>query len=535
MSAESLSRGVPPQAVLPGDASGGNTPRARLTMRGITKSFGSVTVLQGVDLEIQAGEIHGLVGQNGAGKSTITRILAGGYPDYGGQISIDGHEVRLETPRGARELGISVVYQELSLVPHMTVAENILLGVEEGRIFYNPRRLRRRAAQLLDEAGMAGEFRLDATVGGLSAGVQQRVEIAKALTRNVKVLVLDEPTARLTGAERDRLIGLMHKISNGGTSIIFISHFLDEVLAVTSELTVLRDGAVTANGTSSNFSIDSLSVALVGRQLASEVRTLNSSGDQGLEVLRAVNLTGGRQVHDVSLTLRSGEILGVAGLVGSGRSTLARLLVGAQQPTDGSIEVKGRRVRLHSPKHALRLGIGLVSEDRRTQGLIKPCSAGENIVVMWLSKVKTRLGFVSPGRLRRLAQEAVTDFNVRPPSPGRIVTTFSGGNQQKILIARAVIARPDVLIFDQPTAGTDVGTKAEIHQILRNLTTGGGAILIISDDVHELLTLCDRLVVMRRGRVISEPSPEIGADDLVALMTVGTSADEDLPSVGRSV
>jgi ABC-type sugar transport system ATPase subunit len=491
----------------------------------VTKSFGSVSVLKGVDLEVQAGEIHGLVGQNGAGKSTITRILAGGYPDYGGQIKIDGLDVRLATPRGARQHGIAVVYQELSLVSNMSVAENIMLGEESGRFFYNPRRLRKNAEQLLDEVGMAGELRLDSTVGSLSAGVQQRVEIAKALTRKVKVLVLDEPTARLTSAERDQLIGLMHKISRGGTSIVFISHFLDEILAVTTELTVLRDGAVTAKGSTASYGINSLSVALVGRQLAQEVRIIKSDRTEGTDLLRATDLSGGRQVHDVSLVLRSGEILGLAGLVGSGRSTLARLLVGAQQPSGGSLEVHGKTVRLRSPRHALRLGIGFVAEDRKTQGLITSGSAANNIVLMWMAKVKSRFGLVNPSQLKRLARDTVTKFNVRPADERRLINTFSGGNQQKILIARAVIARPDVLIFDQPTAGTDVGTTSEIHQILRGLTAEGKAILIISDDVHELVTLCDRLIVMRRGRAICEPPPDISSHELVELMTVGMSEE----------
>ena len=351
------SRGIPPAAVSPAGGGDGNSRAARLALLNVTKSFGSVSVLKGVDLEVQAGEIHGLVGQNGAGKSTITRILAGGYPDYGGQIKIDGLDVRLATPRGARQHGIAVVYQELSLVSNMSVAENIMLGEESGRFFYNPRRLRKNAEQLLDEVGMAGELRLDSTVGSLSAGVQQRVEIAKALTRKVKVLVLDEPTARLTSAERDQLIGLMHKISRGGTSIVFISHFLDEILAVTTELTVLRDGAVTAKGSTASYGINSLSVALVGRQLAQEVRIIKSDRTEGTDLLRATDLSGGRQVHDVSLVLRSGEILGLAGLVGSGRSTLARLLVGAQQPSGGSLEVHGKTVRLRSPRHALRRAV----------------------------------------------------------------------------------------------------------------------------------------------------------------------------------
>jgi ABC-type sugar transport system ATPase subunit len=250
-------------------------------------------------------------------------------------VEIDGTEVRLATPRGARRQGIAVIYQEFSLVPQMSVAENIVLGEEPDRFFHDPRRLRARAERLLEEVGMAGGFRLDAVVGSLSAGDQQRVEIAKALVRQAKVVVLDEPTARLAGPEREQLIELMHTIAKLGTGLVFISHLLDEVIAVTTEVTVLRDGVVVAEGPTSSFGLDSLSAALVGRQLAQEVRSSDTGSPQASALLQATDLSGGRQVRDVSLVLRSGEILGVAGLVGSGRSTLARMLVGAKQPTGG--------------------------------------------------------------------------------------------------------------------------------------------------------------------------------------------------------
>jgi ABC-type sugar transport system ATPase subunit len=431
----------------------------------------------------------------------------------------------LATPHEARQQGIAVIYQEFSLVPQMSVAENVMLGDEPGRFLHNPGQLSEMAGRLLEEIGMGGEFRLDAIVGSLSAGDQQRVEIAKALVRKAKVLVLDEPTARLTAAERERLTTLMHRIAERGTGLVFISHFLDEIIAVTNRVTVLRDGAVVAKGPTSSFDLDSLSIALVGRQLAHEMSLSNLGAPEGIELLRATDLSGGRQVRDVSLVLRAGEILGVAGLVGSGRSTLARLLVGAQQPTAGNLEMRGKPVRFRNPREALRTGVAFVPEDRNTEGLVTTGSAADNLVLMWLAKARLRLGLVKPRDLQRRAREAVDAFNVQPADERRRVATFSGGNQQKVLIARGVVAQPDVLIVDQPTAGTDVGTKAEIHHILRTLVGERKAVLVISDDMDELTTLCDRLIVLRRGRIIAEPTPDISNQELIGLITVGASVE----------
>ena len=478
----------------------------RLSLQDISKSFGDVTVLHDVSMDVAAGEIHGLLGQNGAGKSTLMRVLAGGYPDYRGTVRLDGEVVAMTSPAAAQAQGIAIIYQEFSLVPHLTVAENILLGREPGRIAYSTRQVRAEAAGVLEKIGMAGELPLDETVRGLSTSTQQRIEIAKALSRDARVLVLDEPTSRLDGAERTKLFALMHRLAAGGTSLVFISHFLEEVLAVTSRLTVLRDGYAVARGKSEDYSLETLSQALLGqdlqRQEEAERKHTTTAAGECLLAARAIEV--GRRVRGVSLELHAGEIVSLAGLMGSGRTTFVKSLIGAVKMTGGEVELRGRPVRLRNPTQALRAGVALVPEDRRAQGLVGALPARDNIVIMSLIRQPSRLGFVKTSGLRGLAKRAVEDLEVRPADDTRAASTFSGGNQQKLLIARAVLSGVDVMIVDQPTAGVDVGTKAQIHRILRGLADEGKAILVVSDEIDELLTMGDRILVMREGALAGE-------------------------------
>jgi ribose transport system ATP-binding protein len=494
----------------------------RLELRGITKAFGDVTVLQAVSMQLARGEIHGLLGQNGAGKSTLTRVLAGGYPDYRGTVHIDGQVADMRSPHASQKHGVAVIYQEFSLVRQLTVAENILLGVEPDRMTYRARVVRRRAAQLLEEVGMADEVPLDSVVAGLSTSTQQRVEIAKALSRNAKLLILDEPTSRLGAAEREHLFALMRRIAAAGTAMVFISHFLEEVLAVTSRLTVLRDGAVVADGPSAKYDPASLGSALLGRALEQReaVEARKAGNRPGQALLSTTALACGHSVKDISLTLHAGEIVGVAGLVGSGRTTLAKALVGAVPVDAGVVNCHGKAVRFKSPKQALKAGIALVPEDRRAQGLIGALSASENVVLMSLARRPSRFGFVSPGGLRKTAKRAIDQFEVRPAEEDRRGSMFSGGNQQKLVLARAILADTDILVIDQPTAGVDVGTKAQIHRILRGAADQGKAILCISDEIDELLVLSDRLLVMRDGRLVAERNRgEVGREELITMMS----------------
>jgi len=498
----------------------------RLSLKEISKSFGDVTVLHNVSMDVAAGEIHGLLGQNGAGKSTLMRVLAGGYPDYRGTVALDGEVVEMTSPAASQAWGVAIIYQEFSLIPHLTVAENIMLGREPGRIGYSSRQVRTEAADVLERIGMAGDLPLDDTVSGLSTSMQQRIEIAKALSRNARVLVLDEPTSRLDGNERTKLFALMHRLAAAGTSLVFISHFLEEVLAVTSRLTVLRDGYAVARGRSEDFSLESLSHALLGQTLESqeEAERAQSRDSVGPELFAAKNVQVGQRVRGVSLSLHAGEIVSLAGLMGSGRTTFVKSLIGAIKMSGGEIELRGKTTRFRNPTQALRAGVALVPEDRRAQGLVGVLPARENIVMMSVIRQPSKLGFVRPSALRGLAQRAVEDLEVRPADDARLASTFSGGNQQKLLLARAVLSGVDVMIVDQPTAGVDVGTKAQIHRILRELADEGKAILVVSDEIDELLTVGDRILVMREGALAGEyRRGELDRSKLIAELTARTA------------
>lgn len=498
---------------------GGAESPPRLAMSAVGKSFGAVSVLRDVDLTLMPGEIHGLIGQNGAGKSTLTRILAGAHHDYTGSIAIDGRPVDIRSPRDAMQHGVAVIYQEFSLVPSMTVAENIALGVEPGRLSYSAAATRRLASEWLARAGVADEVPLEAPVASLSAAARQRVEIAKALSRNASVLVLDEPTSRLAGPDRERLFMLMRRIAAAGTSLIFISHFLEDVLAITERLTVLRDGAVVEAGPTSSFDRARLGALMLGEAVQERRHTPPPVGPTArTTVLSTTGLSCGHRVEDVSITVGAGEIVGLSGLVGSGRSTVARALVGATRVRAGTIEIGGREVSFRNPREARKAGVVLVPEDRRAEGLIGVRSATENVAALALSNAG-RWGFVSRRQVRRLGEEAVVRFEVRPPDGNRRANTFSGGNQQKLLLARAILAEPSVLIVDQPTAGVDVGAVAQIHHILRSEAGRGAGVLLVSDDLDEVLTLCDRVYVMRRGTIVTEVArADLSRDALLSLM-----------------
>lgn len=482
------------------------TDSYRVELIDITQRFGNTTVLHGVTVRLQPGEIHSLVGQNGAGKSTLTKILGGVHPDHGGTVRIDGVDCRMSSPREAGKHGVGIIFQELSLIPSLTVAENILLGMEPGRGYSRARTLSV-AKEIVARVEMLSELPLDVPVATLSTGMQQRVEIAKALSRDARVLVMDEPTARLSGPERDDLRNLILQLAADGITVIYISHFLEEIFSTCQSVTVLRNGHVVDSGPTSSYTMSSLTRAMLNEALAHEELDQTPETREFTEApLLSLEGVGGPRLHGVDLDIRPGEIVGVAGLVGSGRTRLAKTVVGAEPSTAGEIRVRGRRVRLRSPREALRLGMVLIPESRKTEGIVGIASAHTNMIGMAVDRRLSRLGLVNRREGRRVAARMFTELEIRPAAPGQAAESFSGGNQQKLLMARALLAQPNLIVADQPTAGVDVGTKAQIHHLLKETAANGTALLIVSDDLEELLALSDRILVMRNGRVIAERS-----------------------------
>jgi ribose transport system ATP-binding protein len=503
----------------------------------VGKRFGSSVVLSDVSFSLEPGRILGLVGQNGAGKSTLVKILAGLHPDYTGSVAIDGRAVHLVNPRQARAAGIAVIYQEFSLVSEMTVAENLLLGREPGSFAYRPREIARRAARVLQDAGIDIGVPLSTPVAGLSPAMKQRIEIVKALSENASVLLMDEPTARLSNTETRWLFATMRELAERGVGVVFISHFLEEVLEVTDWITVLRNGRVVASAPSADLRLDAMTSLMLGEQLRTQLadRPAHDGRDpRGPASLEARDLSVGERLRDISVQVRSGEIVGVAGLVGSGRSRLCRALAGVDAPTGGQLLLCGEPVRLRSPRQALRAGIALIPEDRKHQALSLAGSVRDNLTLMALNKGMGPLGITPVSRVSRLAARYVEQLKVHPPDLNAPVGTLSGGNQQKVVVGKILAAQPQVLIIDQPTAGVDVGTKAQLHRVLRDLAASGAALLVVSDDLDELFTLSDRMCVMRRGTIAWQgPAAEMDRERLLREISVaGPPADTAVTAHG---
>jgi len=474
-------------------------------MEKISQTFGTTRVLKEVDLDVSPGEVHALVGQNGAGKSTLMKILGGLYPDHKGLIEIDGHPAQLANPRAALKHGIGMIYQELSLIPTMSVAENILLGIEPGKGSYSRRGILAAAKRVVERVPMLSGLPLNVPAGELSTGLQQRVEIAKALARDARVLVMDEPTARLSGPERDDLRDLIRELSANDISIIYISHFLEEIFEYCSALTVLRNGSVVGRGRTSDFTIGSLTRTMLGAELAAEEFDPAHTGRPPATGIPVIELTGvsGPRIADVDLSIRKGEIIGLAGLVGSGRTRLAKTLTGAESMTAGTFYMDGVLKTVANPRQALKMGIVMLPENRKTEGLIGIASARENMILNALDRGLTRFGLVRSKAVLAESRKQFAELEIRPNTPSLPAARFSGGNQQKILLARALLAKPRVLIIDQPTAGVDVGTKAQIHGLIRQVASEGTAVLVVTDDLDEMLALADNVLVLKSGRVVS--------------------------------
>jgi rhamnose transport system ATP-binding protein len=490
-------------------------PSPLLELRAIAKSFGGARALRGVDFDLAAGEVHALVGENGAGKSTLVRIIAGAHAPDGGTVAIAGRAVGKFDPAAAHALGIACIYQQPALFPDLTVAENLGLRLESGspwqRVDWAGRR--RRAGEWLARIGA----RLDPEreIRTLSMPEQQLVEIACAVGAGARVVIMDEPTASLTRQEQDLLYGVVRDLRRQGIGVIYISHRLEEVLALADRVTVLRDGESVGTFRAGAISEPELIRLMVGREM-----DLIPSGGQpsaGAVLLSLRNLgCAASGVHEVSLEVRRGEILGLAGLVGAGRTELARILFGLTPATAGEIVFDGERLRLRSPAEAIARGIAYVPEDRRRHGVVLEMPVEENITLA-LHRRLFPGSWLRRGAERSLALEYLRDLAVKCPGPAAPAGSLSGGNQQKISLARWLATRPRLLILDEPTQGVDVGAKRELHRLIRRLAAEGLAVLLISSDLPEVIGLCDRIGVMRGGTLAAVLPGKSDPHDVMAV------------------
>ena len=490
-----------------------------LALDGITKSFPGVQALKGVSFDVTPGEVHALLGENGAGKSTLIKIMSGVHAADGGAMRLDGRDIRLNGPHDARRAGIATIYQELLLFPELTVAENVFMG-------HAPRRawgaldwpaMRAKARVLLDSLDIH-DLDVAQVVGTLSVGNRQRVEILRALSQDARILIMDEPTAALTEHDVQRLFAIVRRLRARGVSIVYISHRLEEVFLLADRVTVLRDGEHVATKEVRNTDTADLIQMMVGRRIESLFPKFDVA--RGAAVLEVRDLSRPPQTRGVSLTVHAGEIVGLAGLVGSGRSELAQAIFGVTPATGGSILVDGRPARVASVADARRLGIAYVPEDRGTQGLVRPMTVRENASLAVLQDI-SRLGFIDRAAEARLAREMVAQFGVRTAGVEQIVNKLSGGNQQKIVLGKWLATKPKVLILDEPTRGIDVGAKAEIHRLMSELAKQGLAILMISSELPEVLGMSDRVLTMREGRLVAEFSRAEATQELVAGAMMG--------------
>ncbi len=469
-------------------------------MRGIRKAFPGVVALDGVELTLHAGEVHVLLGENGAGKSTLMKILSGAYRRDAGAILINGVEAAIQSPRDAIRHGIRVIYQELNLVPQLSVAENIFLGQVPTKMpgVIDWRRLHAATARLLGDLGMS--LAPATQVRHLSLAERQMVEIAKALKDDASILVMDEPTSALTSREVDQLFTLIGRLTARGVAIVYITHRLDEVYRIGTRVTVLRDGRHVATRPLAETTVSELVRLMADRDLGKHFpRQRAPPGD---ELLRVEHLGRGQALHDITLSLRAGEVVGVAGLLGAGRSELARVIAGADRATTGTIVIRGIAAVLRSPAAAIRRGLGLLPEDRKADGLVSWLTVARNIALPHGGRLG-RFGFLPPGRETALAAPIVRDLRVKA-APAQPVRLLSGGNQQKVVLGKWLAGDASIFIFDEPTRGVDVGAKVEIYHLMNRLTARGAGILMISSELPELLGMSDRIVVMHRGRIQAE-------------------------------
>jgi ribose transport system ATP-binding protein len=471
-----------------------------LQMRGICKQFPGVVALNDVALALQPGEVHVLLGENGAGKSTLVKILSGAVEKDAGEILLAGRRVEIAGPDHARRLGISSIYQELTLVPYLSVAENVFLGKAPRRWgLVDWRRMRDEAERLLHGLGVRLDVRRAA--GGLGLAQQQMVELARALADEARVLVMDEPTSALTGVEVERLFETIARLIARGVAVVYISHRMNEVFRIGHRVTVLRDGRNVATRALTGVTVGELVQMMANRDVSDQYPRREVR--RGRELLRVEGLTRRGVLHDIHLSLHAGEVLGIAGLVGAGRTELARAIMGADPIDNGRITIRGHAARLKTPAAAVRQGIGFLPEDRKAHGLVLSLSVQRNIALPNHRRV-SNWGLVDSARERREAQRMIDQLRIKTPNPDQLTRWLSGGNQQKVVLAKWLAGHAEIFIFDEPTRGIDVAARRDIYELMNSLVVHGAGLLMVSSDLPEVLGMSDRVLVMRQGRIQAE-------------------------------
>jgi len=483
-----------------------------LSMKGITKSFSGVAALKNAALDLKAGEVVALMGENGAGKSTLMKILTGIYSKDSGEIKYMGQEVCFKGPAESEEAGISIVHQELNMMNDLTVAQNLFIGREEMNGFLiDDKKMNEKASELFKVLKI--DINPAEKIGNLTVGKQQMVEIAKAISSKAKVIIFDEPTAALTDSEIEELFKVIRDLKKQGTGMVYISHRMDEINVISDRVIVMRDGEYVGTLITKECSKDDIIKLMVGRTILGEPKTASNVAKNAPVVLKCEKLNRGKAVKDVSFELRKGEILGFSGLMGAGRTEVARLIFGADKKDSGKIFINGKEVTINTPEDAVAHGIGYLSEDRKRFGLIVDKSVEENTVISSLNDFVKGI-FIDKAKSKEVSERYVESLKTKTPSVSQLVKKLSGGNQQKVVIAKWLVRNSDILIFDEPTRGIDVGAKSEIYALMESLAKEGKSIIMISSELPEVLRMSDRVIVMCEGRItgtldIAEANQEV--------------------------
>ncbi len=488
----------------------------------ISKRYPGVQALQDVSITIHKGEVRALVGENGAGKSTFVNVVGGVVKPDSGEIYLEGEKIKINSPKHADELGISIVHQELSLFPNMDVASNLFINNlgEANPVFVNDQQLRSRAKEILNKVGLS-HVSPTRKVASLQPGEQQLLEIGRCLVKNARLIILDEPTSSLADKEIQTLFGIMRELKKRGISIVFVSHRLDEVFEICDRVTVFRDGRHIKTVNTGDINNSELVRLILGRQMK-EMYQEGNTVEFGEELLKVKSLWQKGKLRGVSFSLRRGEILGIAGLLGSGRTELVRAIFGLDKFQEGEIWVKGSKKQIRHPGQAIKLGIGYITEDRHKEGLVLEKSIVDNIAVVNLKRLASRLGWMSPKKEIEAAKRQKENLNIVTPSVFRKVKYLSGGNQQKVVLGKWLEISPDIYILDEPTRGIDVGAKAEFYKLIRQLAKEGAGVVLISSELPEIVNICHRVLVLRNGEFMAEyKDSQINAENILLAATGG--------------